>query len=294
VSFKNNAMANGTGEVPELKPRDFALIRALAYEKFGLDLHQGKERLVSARLGKQIRAGGFTSFDEYFRHVSADRTGEALIGMIDALTTNHTSFLREQQHFEFLAKTVLPAYLDRPRMDLWCAASSTGEEPYSILLTLLNELAGKWTPDVRLLASDISTRVLSIARQGIYSTERVSVLPPEWRPRFFLRGEGNSQGFYRIKPDVASRVEFRRVNLMDTLPNPVGYQVIFCRNVMIYFDKATQENVVNRLAACLEPGGYLFVGHAESLTGIRHDLQYVRPAVYRKSTRGVSTKRSAE
>lgn len=280
MSFKDNLM-----NLPELKPREFAFISALAYEKFGLDLHQGKERLVSSRLGKQIRAGGFKSFDEYFRHVSADRTGEALTGMIDSLTTNHTSFLREPQHFEFLAKTVLPEYLDRPRMDLWCAASSTGEEPYSILLTLLNELAGKRTPDVRLLASDISTRVLSIARKGIYSTERLSALPPEWRQRFFLRGEGNSQGFYRVKPDIASRVEFKRVNLMDALPDSLSYQAIFCRNVMIYFDRATQENVVNRLAACIEPGGYLFVGYAESLTGIRHDLQYVRPAVYRKMKR---------
>src|SRR3954471_15893615 len=117
-----------TTEIPELKPRDFALIRDLAYEKFGLDLRQGKERLVSSRLGKHIRAGGFSSFDEYFRHISNDQTGEALIAMIDSLTTNHTSFLRESQHFDFLTGTVLPGYMDRASIKIWCAASSTGEE----------------------------------------------------------------------------------------------------------------------------------------------------------------------
>ncbi|HTF71810.1 MAG TPA: protein-glutamate O-methyltransferase CheR [Edaphobacter sp.] len=278
-------------EIPELKPRDFAMIRDLAYQKFGLDLRQGKERLVSSRLSKHIRAGGFSSFDEYFRHVSGDSTGEALIAMIDSLTTNHTSFLREQQHFQFLTETVLPAYLDRPKMDIWCAASSTGEEPYSILLSLCNELGARRAPDVRIQASDISTRVLAVARKGVYSAERVAALPPDWLRRFFLRGEGRSQGLYRVKPDLAAKVEFRRVNLMDPFPGSVAYQVIFCRNVMIYFDQKTQEDVVNRLAACLEPGGYLFVGHAESLTGIRHELQYVKPAVYQKPVSGAPIRR---
>ena len=280
-------------EIPELKPRDFELIRDLAYQKFGLDLRHGKERLVSSRLGKQIRAGGFTSFDEYFRHVSSDGTGEALIAMIDSLTTNHTSFLREQQHFQFLNETVLPAYLNRPRIDIWCAASSTGEEPYSILLSLSNELGARRTPDVRIQASDISTRVLTAARKGIYSAERLAALPPDWMKRFFLRGEGKWLGLYRVKPDLAAKIEFRRVNLMDPFPDSMVFQVIFCRNVMIYFDQKTQENVVNRLAACLEPGGYLFVGHAESLTAIRHDLQYVKPAVYQKPVGGSPLKRRA-
>ncbi len=278
-------------EIPELKQRDFELIRDLAYRKFGLDLRQGKERLVSSRLGKHIRAGGFASFDEYFRHVSSDSTGEALIAMIDSLTTNHTSFLREQQHFQFLTGTVLPAYLNRSKLDIWCAASSTGEEPYSILLSIANELGSRRTPDVRIQASDISTRVLTIARKGIYSDERVAGLPAGWLSRYFLRGQGKSQGFYRVKPDLAAKIEFRRVNLMDPFPNSAAYQVIFCRNVMIYFDQKTQEDVVNRLGACLEPGGYLFVGHAESLTSIRHDLQYVQPAVYQKTGNGTPNKR---
>ncbi|MEO8130559.1 MAG: CheR family methyltransferase, partial [Bryobacteraceae bacterium] len=152
---------NTVAGMPELKPQDFALVRDLAYQKFGLDLRQGKERLVSSRLGKHIRAGGFASFDEYFRHVSSDSTGEALVAMIDSLTTNHTSFLREKQHFAFLTETVLSGYLDRAALDIWCAASSTGEEPYSILLSVYQELGSRRTPEVRILATDISTRVLA-------------------------------------------------------------------------------------------------------------------------------------
>jgi chemotaxis protein methyltransferase CheR len=277
-------------EVPELKPRDFALIRDLAYRKFGLDLRQGKERLVSSRLSKHIRAGGFRSFDEYFRHVSNDGTGEALVAMIDSLTTNHTSFLREQQHFQFLTETILPAYAARPRLDIWCAASSTGEEPYSILLSLLDGM-DDGGPDVCIEASDISTRVLEIARKGIYASERLAGLPPGWLRKYFLRGEGRSEGLYRVKPEFTSRIAFRRVNLVDPLPRSMEYQVIFCRNVMIYFDQKTQESVVNRLSGCLEPGGYLFVGHAESLTALKHGLQYVRPAVYRKPAAGTFLKR---
>jgi chemotaxis protein methyltransferase CheR len=280
-------------EIPELKARDFALIRDLAYQKCGLDLRHGKEQLVSSRLSKHIRAGGFSSFDAYFRYVSSDSTGEALIAMIDSLTTNHTSFLRENPHFQFLTETVLPAYLDRQHIDVWCAASSTGEEPYSILLSLWSAIGGRNGPDMRIQASDISTRVLAIARKGIYNSERLSGLPPDWLRRFFLRGEGNSQGLYRIKPELASKVEFRRVNLVDPFPKSVEYQAIFCRNVMIYFDQKTQEDVVNRLAACIEPGGYLFVGHAESLTGVRHGLQYVKPAIYRKPPSGTVINRRA-
>jgi chemotaxis protein methyltransferase CheR len=279
--------------VPELKARDFALIRDLAYSKFGLDLRHGKERLVSSRLCKHMRAGGFSSFHEYFRHVSTDQTGNALIEMIDSLTTNHTSFLRERQHFDLLREMVLPLYLDRPRLDIWCTASSTGEEPYSILFSLLSELGDRRSPDVRLLATDLSSRVLSIARRAIYATDRVAALPPEWQPRFFLRGEAASEGLYRVKPEVTTRVEFQRLNLMEPFPGSACYQVIFCRNVMIYFDQKTQESVVNRLTECIEPGGYLFVGHAESLAGIRHSLQYVKPAVYRKPVAGLSKGRGA-
>ena len=270
-------------QAQRLKPEEFEAIRRLAHEKFGLDLRKGKEELVTARLGKRMREGGFDSFGKYYRHVMEDASGEALVGMIDALATNHTSFLRETAHFEYLREHVLPALRERRRVDLWSAACSTGEEPYTLAFTLGHQWGAEALHKVRILATDISTKALAAAKNGVYPAERFSGVPPAWLRQFLLRGEGRWKGWYRVKPEVRGQVEFARQNLVETFPQRDLFPVIFCRNVMIYFDKATQEGVVNRLAACLEPGGYLFIGHAESLNGLRHDLTYLRPAIYRKA-----------
>lgn len=265
-----------------LKPREFEAIRQLAYQKFGLDLRQGKEELVTARLGKRMREGGFSSFEEYYQHVVGDHTGEALIGMIDALATNHTSFLREVAHFDFLREHVLPALQARPRIDFWSAACSTGEEPYTLAFTLYDAWGAAGFHKAHIQATDISTKALASAKRAVYAAERFRALPATWLRQFLLRGEGPWKGYYQVKPEVRGAIGFARLNLIEPIGQHQSFAVIFCRNVMIYFDKATQEAVVNRLSACLEPGGYLFIGHAESLTGIRHDLAYVRPAIYRK------------
>ncbi len=269
-----------------LSEQEFEHVSSLAKQKFGLDLRRGKESLVCARLGKKMREANCKSFQEYFRHVSQDSSGLALTNLIDALTTNHTSFLREPQHFEFLRVIAAKRMAARDRIDIWSAACSTGEEPYSICFYLLEEArkqpANPAAASFRILASDISTRALSTAKQGIYGEDRIQGLDEEWKRRYLLRGHGPQAGSYRIKPDVARLVEFRRVNLIEKLLLDRRFPVIFCRNVMIYFDKATQEKVVSQLAEYLEPGGYLFVGHAESLTGVSHALEYVRPAIYRK------------
>jgi chemotaxis protein methyltransferase CheR len=268
--------------IQRLKPHEFEAIRRLAYDKFGLDLRKGKEELVTARLGKRMREGGFESFEEYYRHVVGDRSGDALVGMIDALATNHTSFLRESAHFEFLKENVLPGLRERPRVELWSAACSTGEEPYTLAFTLYDRWGADAFRKVRILATDISTKALTAAKSAVYPAERFNSVPPAWLRQFLLRGDGRWKGWYRVKPEVRSQVEFARLNLVETFSQHSLFPVIFCRNVMIYFDKATQEAVVNRLAGSLEPGGYLFIGHAESLTGVRHELTYVRPAIYRK------------
>ena len=275
-------------QVNRLKPHEFEAIRRLAYEKFGLDLRKGKEELVAARLGKRMRQGGFDSFEKYYQHVVGDSSGEALIGMIDALATNHTSFLREAAHFEFLRQEVLPGLRERPRVELWSAACSTGEEPYTLAFTLADHWGVEALRKVRILATDISTKALAAAKSAVYPAERFSSVPPGWLRQFLLRGEGRWHGHYRVKPEVRSQVEFARLNLVEPFSQRNLFPAIFCRNVMIYFDKATQEGVVNRLAASLEPGGYLFIGHAESLTGLRHELTYVRPAVYRKPGPGTA------
>jgi len=272
----------GTGEwgLPcrSLTPREFEAIRRLAYEHFGLDLRSGKEQLVAARLGKKIREAHFRSFEEYYRYVREDATGEALVGMIDALTTNHTAFFREAAHFEFLRLTVLPALAGRERFRIWSAACATGEEPYTIAICVLDELGPAAAGRVQILATDISTRALHAARTGIYAAERCETIPPATARKHLLRGGGR----YRVKPALSAMLEFHRINLMEPFQHLGLFPAIFCRNVMIYFDRPTREGLVRRLARCLEPGGWLLVGHAESLTGIDHGLEYVRPAVYRQ------------
>ncbi len=267
-----------------LKAREFAEIRRLAYDTFGLDLRAGKETLVAARLGKQIRQSGCRSFEEYYQRVVADSTGESLINLIDALTTNHTSFFREPAHFDFLRKTFLPEWKSRGSIDVWSAACSTGEEPYSIAMCILEEFGPAMPGKLRILATDISTRVLAKAVDGIYPAERFEGLPPLQLRKYWLRGEAGWAGSYRAKKELRALIEFRRLNLLDPLPQIGRFPLIFCRNVMIYFDKLTQQRVVEHLSGCLEPGGYLFTGHAESLSAIDHGLRYVQPAVYRKAS----------
>lgn len=265
-----------------LRDSEFARIRKLAYDTFGLDLKAGKETLVSTRLAREIRRSGCTTFDQYYRRVVEDPTGESLINLIDALTTNHTAFFREPQHFDFLRSRFLPEQAGRGNIDIWSAACSSGEEPYSIAMCLLDELGAASKQRVRILATDISTRVLSKAARGAYPAERFDGVSPHQLRAHLLRGEGQWAGWYRVKKDVRDMVEFRRLNLMEPPAQLGPFGLIFCRNVMIYFDKPTQQRVVQRLTGYLSPGGYLFTGHSESLTGIEHGLTYVLPAIYRK------------
>lgn len=277
-------------EAAPLTPADFQKISRLAHEHFGLSLPSGKEGLVAARLGKAIRDGGYSSFGDYYRHVREDSTGESLIQLIDSLTTNFTSFLREPAHFEFLTKAVTNEFSNLASLRVWSAACSSGEEPYSIAMALL-DLSAKpdcpWSGNFRVLATDISTRVLTKAQQGIYDAERFKGFPERWRRSFLLKGKGRYEGSYKFKPAVLATIEFERLNLIQPFPNR-SFHFIFCRNVLMYFEKATQQDIVQRLARCVEPGGYLFVGHSETLHSIDHSLNYVSPAVYR---RGAATAR---
>jgi chemotaxis protein methyltransferase CheR len=261
-----------------LSEKEFEQIRRLAHRSFGLDLKPGKQELVASRLGRLVRRGGFRTFDAYYRSIVEDRTGEALTGMIDALTTNHTAFLREPDHFEFLRREVASRLPPRERIDVWSAACSTGEEVWS-LACVLHEALGPRRAQV--VGTDISTRALEFAERGVYPADRCAGIPPSWFGRYF-EPAGAAAGPYRICDALRAQTMFRRLNLVEPIPWTRRFPVVFCRNVMIYFDAATQEKVLRQLAERLEPGGYLFVGHAESLSRIQHDLEYVRPAVYRK------------
>jgi chemotaxis protein methyltransferase CheR len=275
--------ATAVVELPRLRPSEFDEIRRFAKQRFGLDLRSGKEDLVSARLARSMRQGRFKSFRDYLDHVEGDSSGEALTALINALTTNHTSFYREPHHFEFLAKTVLPRLRTSGDVRIWSAACSTGEEPYSIVCTVAQQWSGQLR-GLRILATDISTRVLDTAKAARYAAASLSGAPAGWLSSCFVRDPGQG-GQVRVRPELARAVNFRRLNLVEPFPFQDRFHVIFCRNVMIYFDKATQERLVQRLGERLEPEGYLFVGHSESLAGIAHGLTYVRPAIYRKDRR---------
>jgi chemotaxis protein methyltransferase CheR len=276
------SFASAVDSTPLLHASEYEKISRLAYEHFGLDLRGSKQGLVAARLGKKLRELGLKSFQHYYDYVKADRSGAALANMVDQLTTNHTSFFREPKHFELLRNAVFPALRARSRIHIWSAACSSGEEPYSIAMSLLEEAPREAAVKVRIKGTDISTRVLEKAKRGVYPAERVAEIPPALLHRYLLKATDESVGSYRFKNDIRSMIEFEHLNLMGRLPEEYCCSVIFCRNLMIYFDKPTQQSLIERLSERLEDGGYLFIGHSESLNNISHGLDYVYPATYRK------------
>lgn len=271
----------------DLKDIDYERISRLVYEQCGINLHEGKKELVKARLGKRLREGNFKSFGEYYRYVTTDDGTAELISMIDSLSTNLTYFFREEGHFQklrniinLMVKTSNPGGLSE-KLRIWSAGCSTGEEPYSLAMTVV-ECVNGLSGDVKIMATDISTRVLKAADKGIFPKEKLSNMPPAILKKYFQMGLGTYEGQFRIKKNIRDMVQFSRFNLMDAPPPNYRFDIIFCRNVMIYFDKATQEALVGRFYQCLNRGGHLFVGHSESLTGLSHELKYVEPSVYRK------------
>ena len=274
----------GTNEADSVRPlgrQEFEELRQLARRSFGLDLKPGKEELVRARLRQLMRCGNFDSYRDYCRHVVEDSTGEALAAMIDALATNHTSFLREPDHFDFLRQSIVPMLAERESVEIWSAACSTGEEVWTLACLLQEVLPSK---KIRIHATDISRKALKFAASACYPAERCQAVPKAWLSRYFTPVPG-AQNSYRVAAPIRETASFRRLNLLEAYGWTRPFPVIFCRNVMIYFDKPTQERVVRQLTDCLEPGGYLLVGHAESLTRVAHSLDYVRPAIYCKPGR---------
>jgi chemotaxis protein methyltransferase CheR len=274
-----------------LTERDFREISDLVYEHCGINLHAGKKELVRARLAKRLRQGNFRTFSDYMKHVLADTTGKEFSVLIDSLSTNLTSFFREGRHFDFLRSQFLPALMERKRakrnfrIRAWSAGCSSGEEPYSIAITLLDAVQGQGRWDVKILATDISTSVLEAAKSGIYDTKRVDPVSPMQRQKYFLVSRTEDQKLFEVSQSLRDIVIFKYLNLMGSWPIDTrhgGLDFIFCRNVMIYFDKPTQRRLVNRFWDLLSSGGILFTGHSESLTGIEHKFRYVQPTIYAK------------
>lgn len=266
-------------QTPRITDRELALISTLVYQHTGIRLGPEKKHLVELRLGKILRRDGIPSYEDYYRMVIADRSGLRLRELLDAITTNFTQFFREPQHFRFLKEEVIQELYRRGQraISVWSAACATGEEPYSIAITLLESpLAHGWKKEV--LASDISTQALARAKEGLYPEEALKGLEASIIRRYFSKeGEG-----YRVKEAVKQLVTFMPFNLLTEPPWKERFDVVFCRNVMIYFDRETRKKVVGNLLKALKTGGYLVVGHVEGFFGEGSGLKLVRPSVYRK------------
>jgi chemotaxis protein methyltransferase CheR len=265
----------------ELTEKQFKKISGIVYDLCGIHLKEGKEALVRARLMKRLRALGMENFNTYIHFIESDAGSRELEMMVDVMTTNKTSFFREPAHFDYLRDHVLPL-VRRRRMRFWTAACSSGEEPYSLAIFIREAVADIDLKDVKILATDISTRMLEKARRATYPKEALQEIPGHLLQKYFVKTPHTAPPMYRVKETVQNMVRLARLNLIDKWPMKGPFDVIFCRNVMIYFDRPTQQRLINRFWNYLEPGGYLFVGHSEGLSAISHKFQYVRPAVYKK------------
>ena len=278
---------------------EFDVLRTLIHAHAGIALAPWKSHLVRARLTRRVQELGLGSFAEYHALLVGDGTGAELTRFINAMTTNKTEFFREAHHFDYLRDTWLPSRgpcrraTDR-QLRLWSAGCSTGEEAYTLAITLLEALDGGASWDIRILASDIDTDVLGRAAEAIYPMEHVATVPRALLPRYFLRGSGARGGLVRVKPHVRSLVTFRRINFVDD-PWPIHarFDVILCRNVLIYFDRETQHRVVTRLVHQLKAGGLLMLGHSESVHTPVEGLTRMGATMYRRSNEedGVATGR---
>ncbi len=270
-----------------LKKSEYQKIADLVYKRFGIALGDKKESLVSNRLRKVLQERGFGSFNEYYEYLVNDKTGKALDVLINQISTNLTFFGREAEHFNFLGDTVIPEFLgsasgkSEQKMRIWCAGCSTGEEAYTLSVTAWEALKKAHSSlDYAILATDISGRALAVAEQGVYAGENVQKLNSD-KIRKYYKPLGAQK--YQVVPEIKNKVLFRRLNLMrPDFPFKNKFHVIFCRNVMIYFDQPTRAEPVKKFHAFLADDGYLFIGHSESLGRDNLFFEYVQPAVYKK------------
>jgi len=274
-----------------LSTRLFDELSVFIHREVGIKITPVKKVMLEGRLQKRLRKLGMKSFEDYCAYLFSDegRRGE-LTNMIDEVTTNKTDFFREPAHFTFLTTKVLPSlvkterYTSVNRLTIWSAGCSSGEEPYTIAMVVKDFVDSGQTIPFQVIATDISQRVLEKGQKAIYDEERVAPVPQEIKKKYLLRSRNAQSGLVRVAPEVRSCVSFRRLNFMD---GDFGFRekidVIFCRNVIIYFDKVVQERLLNKFCKCMKPGGYIFMGHSETLFGMDLPLEQVAPTVYRKT-----------
>ncbi|MBZ5608417.1 MAG: protein-glutamate O-methyltransferase [Acidobacteriia bacterium] len=275
------------GEIAPLSVAEFRGFRDLILDEAGIYLKDSKRSLVESRLGRRLRSLGIESYGEYFQYVTRQPAASAeRREMINCITTNKTDFFRENHHFEFVRDRLIPQARARAaagesrKLRIWSAGCSTGEEPYSIAMTICEALGTDRSWDVRILASDVDTEVLAAAEQGIYDGERLERVPETVVRRHFLRNLDRSA--FQVKEDLKSMIRFRRINLVEPAwPIRASFDAIFCRNVIIYFNQATQQRLFERLTGYLKPSGYLMVGHSENLQWLNAMLELVQSTIYR-------------
>jgi chemotaxis protein methyltransferase CheR len=262
-----------------LSDKEFTQFRTMIYDIAGISMSPAKKPLVSGRLAKRVKHHNLSSYDAYFQLLMKNGGDGELQMAIDLLTTNETYFFREPKHFDFLRDRILPERKPGKPFRLWSAASSSGEEPYSIAMLLADVLGeSPW----EIIGSDISSRILERARSGLYAMERAEDIPKHYLTRYCLKGTGTHDGKFLVAKELRNRIQYRQVNLNEPLPKMGEFDVIFLRNVMIYFDMETKRQVVSRMIPLLSPGGHLIIGHSESLNGVTDELKVVMPSVYRK------------
>lgn len=270
-----------------MSDKEFKRLSDFIHAEVGIKLPLSKKVMVEARLQKRLRMLGKAGYRDYFEFLfSAEGLDEELVHLIDVITTNTTEFFREPRHFEIMTEQTLPMWrgqhgTGRP-FRLWSAGCSTGEEPYTLCI-VLSEFASRFAGfRFNVMATDISTRVLAMAQSGIYPEERLAKMSMDLKRRYFLRSKDKAKRLVRVAPELRRIVDYRRLNFMDSFAFPELMDTIFCRNVMIYFDRATQERLLQKFCTQLLPGGFLFIGHSESLTGMDLPLRQHAPTVYRK------------
>lgn len=269
-----------------LSDREFQLISGLVEDKFGIHLETNKKALIISRLNKLILSKNVHSFQEYYEFLKADRTGHELLALIDKISTNHSFFFRETEHFQFL-KEIFPILIKAPhvqserKIKIWSAGCAAGEEPYSLAM-ILTELL-KTLPkgiEVKILATDVSTSVLESAKEGIYTLERLKLVPEPFFKKYFNKMD---EDHFAVKKSIKEMVLYKRLNFMrDSFPFKGKFDVVFCRNVMIYFTKETRDTLVDKIASFIYNNGYLFIGHSETLGRDHTNLKYIKPAVYQR------------
>lgn len=271
----------------DLTDVEFSKISRLVYENSGILLTEAKKELVKSRLTKRLRDGQFKSFNEYYKYILKDDSGKELVFLLDSISTNFTFFFREPKHFEYLREGFLPELIRRKRnrerkIRFWSAGCSSGEEAYSIVMTILEVIDNPLVWDIRILATDLSSRMLQVAKSGIYHKEKVSGLSSTLLKKYFLKGDDKWKDYVKIKDHIKQYIQFQRVNLAESFPARDSFDCIFCRNVMIYFDKIIQKKIIDRFYEALNPDGLLVIGHSETLSGIEHSFQYLKPSIYKK------------